>query len=203
MLYTLRAKYRQLNYNDRWMINHLRSQNYSIRYIARILRRSASTISRELKRNSLQGNYDPEMADDLAHARKCVYATKSISGGRRITRKFSGFRRFSSHKRRSLVAWESDTYSYFYERIWFLPKQRVRRKASRFWVKMDDKPDHFSKLRAMKKLLLMQDEFVEIQKEIEKKKEGIRKETTVKISSYYTQNQNNAPELLPSELSAA
>jgi len=130
--------------------------HYSIRQIADILRRSPSTISRELKRNSFEGKYNPELADQIAHARKCVSATKELNGPRGISAKFIRRRKFGQRKERSLVAWESDTFDYYYQRIWFLPKSRVRRISSRFWVKMDQKPDHFSKLHKMKMLLLRQ-----------------------------------------------
>jgi hypothetical protein len=43
--------YQQLQPEDRVTLSSLKQQNYSIRAIARVLQRPASTISRELRRN--------------------------------------------------------------------------------------------------------------------------------------------------------
>lgn len=50
-------KYNQLQLEDRMTLASLHQQNYSIRAIAQQLRRSPATISRELRRNSMQGHY--------------------------------------------------------------------------------------------------------------------------------------------------
>ncbi len=46
--------YKHLTINERVVISQLKSSGYSIRKIAKFLDRSPSTISRELKRNSIQ-----------------------------------------------------------------------------------------------------------------------------------------------------
>jgi IS30 family transposase len=49
--------YQQLQPEDRVTLSSLKQQNYSIRAIARVLQRPASTISRELRRNGPIDNY--------------------------------------------------------------------------------------------------------------------------------------------------
>ena len=44
--------YRQLQPEDRVTLASLRQQNHSVREIARVFGRSASTVSRELRRNA-------------------------------------------------------------------------------------------------------------------------------------------------------
>ena len=46
--------YKRLTINERVVISQLKSSGYSIRKIAKFLDRSPSTISRELKRKSIQ-----------------------------------------------------------------------------------------------------------------------------------------------------
>lgn len=48
--------YSQLQPEERVTLASLKQQNYSIRAMARVLGRPASTISRELQRNSTQGS---------------------------------------------------------------------------------------------------------------------------------------------------
>ena len=64
-------RYEQLSLEERCTIASLRAEGWSIRQIATTLGRSASTIARELKRNS--GNevgYKPAYADEQAWARR-------------------------------------------------------------------------------------------------------------------------------------
>ncbi|AZZ65374.1 IS30 family transposase [Metamycoplasma phocicerebrale] len=59
MNYKAFKKYFHISYEERFFIKKLMDNGYSIRKIARRLRRSPSTISREIKRNlDLTGNYD-------------------------------------------------------------------------------------------------------------------------------------------------
>ena len=72
--------YKHLTINERVVISQLKSSGYSIRKIAKFLDRSPSTISRELKRNSIQKGkkkpkafYSAAIAQDkyIAHKSKC------------------------------------------------------------------------------------------------------------------------------------
>ena len=51
------SHYRQLQPEERLTIASLKQQSYSVRAIARQLRRTPSTISRELQRNGNLGGY--------------------------------------------------------------------------------------------------------------------------------------------------
>jgi len=65
------GSYEQLSLEERCAIAGLRSDGQSIRQIAARLDRSASTISRELRRNSgVQVGYKPAYADEQAWARR-------------------------------------------------------------------------------------------------------------------------------------
>jgi len=63
---------RFLDRDERYEIARLLEAGQSVRAIARALGRAASTISRELARNSAghQGRYEPERADSLAYTRQ-------------------------------------------------------------------------------------------------------------------------------------
>ena len=61
--------YKQLRLEERYRIAHLQAEGRSIRQIAAIMDRSASTISRELIRNR-GANYKPSYADEQAWARR-------------------------------------------------------------------------------------------------------------------------------------
>ena len=68
-------KYRQLGLNEREVIERLHIAGRSMREIGRVLCRSASTISREIGRNSKptkqwSGPYDGARADGLSHRRR-------------------------------------------------------------------------------------------------------------------------------------
>lgn len=54
--------YYHLTINERACIYQFKKLNMSIREIAKALGRSASTISRELKRNSDENTYNPSIA---------------------------------------------------------------------------------------------------------------------------------------------
>ena len=56
--------YRQLQYDERIAISSFQAQGLSIRAMARILNRAASTISREILRNAPSGKYS------------CIFAQK-------------------------------------------------------------------------------------------------------------------------------
>jgi len=54
--------YKQLQPEDRVILSSLKQRNYSIRAIARELGRTASTISRELSRNTVDEHYGSVVA---------------------------------------------------------------------------------------------------------------------------------------------
>lgn len=58
----MRLRYCQLNDWDRARLMELRARDFSIRSIFRILKRSASTISRELQRYGYAGGYSAAFA---------------------------------------------------------------------------------------------------------------------------------------------
>ena len=57
--------YNHLTTNERENLLFLTAKGYSIRKIATILRRSPSTISRELRRNCKKEIYSPSLATSL------------------------------------------------------------------------------------------------------------------------------------------
>jgi transposase, IS30 family len=64
-------QYNQLSYEERVKIAELKQLNFSLREIALALKRSKSTVSRELKRNEAPpGCYWPDRAQSLAQARR-------------------------------------------------------------------------------------------------------------------------------------
>ena len=64
-------RYDQLDLDDRFEIYRLHEAGRSRREIAGVMGRSASTISRELRRNSLpKGGYKPASADRIALSRR-------------------------------------------------------------------------------------------------------------------------------------
>ncbi|BDD07591.1 hypothetical protein FUAX_00230 [Fulvitalea axinellae] len=68
--------YRHLNYSQRKAISHLRRMGYTLQEIARTIRVSASTVSRELRRNSFNGIYDAHKAHQFYKGRKILTATR-------------------------------------------------------------------------------------------------------------------------------
>jgi transposase, IS30 family len=64
-------EYYQITASERYLIVHHKSSGCSMRQIAKMLNRSASTISRELRRNvSQDGRYRPDKAESYARARR-------------------------------------------------------------------------------------------------------------------------------------
>ncbi len=63
-------KFSQLNDWERTKIMVMRAEDRSVRFMARILRRSPSTISRELRRNGHAGAYSASVASRRAHTRR-------------------------------------------------------------------------------------------------------------------------------------
>lgn len=64
-------EYHHLTAKERYLILHHKSNGYSLRQIGQMLDRSASTISRELRRNvSGDGRYRPDKADSYARTRR-------------------------------------------------------------------------------------------------------------------------------------
>ncbi|WP_442917887.1 helix-turn-helix domain-containing protein [Magnetovibrio sp. PR-2] len=64
--------YDQLDIDERYEIYRLHQSNMSLRKIGRLMGRDASTISRELERNTLPcGEYKPASADRIAMSRRC------------------------------------------------------------------------------------------------------------------------------------
>lgn len=64
--------YTQLTLGIRYQISCYLEEEYSISAIAQLVGYNRSTIHREIKRNSLNGEYDAEYADQLALARKQI-----------------------------------------------------------------------------------------------------------------------------------
>ena len=64
--------YHQLTYRERYLIARHKSSGESVRAIGKMLGRSASTISRELRRNADRGDrhYRVDKADSYARARR-------------------------------------------------------------------------------------------------------------------------------------
>ena len=63
-------RYKHFSKTDRLEISVLLKKDYSIRDIAGALERNPSSVSREIKRNSVQGRYDPHKADHRAYVKR-------------------------------------------------------------------------------------------------------------------------------------
>ncbi len=65
-------EYHQLSDHERYVIGRLYRQRHSLRFIASVLSRAPSTVSRELRRNATHhdGHYRPEKAHQYAVARR-------------------------------------------------------------------------------------------------------------------------------------
>src|SRR5665811_395378 len=73
-------QYHQITSGERYAIAALRKRKLSIRAIGVELGRSASTVSREVRRNlSTQGRYSPPKADSYAVARRRRSRRNSVS----------------------------------------------------------------------------------------------------------------------------
>ena len=140
-------KYKQLTYEERIKINQLKQKSYSITRIAQNLRRSKSTISRELARNEAPpGEYWPDTAHGLSLRRrrrgsridkhfalkmfirekiKCRYWTPEIIAG------------FLKYRQKELPYVSRETiYKWIYdqkqklERLWtYLPRHKAKRRV--------------------------------------------------------------------------
>lgn len=73
--------YAHLNKNDRNKIKILLERKYSLKDIARALRRSVSTISYKISENSVRGEYDPKKAQHKSYVKRyrSGYRWKKIS----------------------------------------------------------------------------------------------------------------------------
>lgn len=65
-----RKTYKHIDRTERKEIKLFLGKGYSVRDMARALKRSPSSISEELKVNSINGIYDPEKADHKAYVRR-------------------------------------------------------------------------------------------------------------------------------------
>ena len=70
--------YNHLTLTERARIEVLRQENYSLRSIARKLKRSVSTISREISRNNLNQSYQAETAQKIMKPKKTLWSSYSI-----------------------------------------------------------------------------------------------------------------------------
>ena len=70
-------KFKQLTLKERYIISAYKEAGYSQKYIADYIGVSESTISREIRRNSVDGVYHPESAAVIAHQRH-KYKSKHI-----------------------------------------------------------------------------------------------------------------------------
>ena len=65
-----KTKYKHIKKAERLEIAILLEKNYKIREIARVLKRSPSTISEEISKNSVNGIYNPHKANHKAYVRR-------------------------------------------------------------------------------------------------------------------------------------
>ena len=72
--------YTQLTQEERYQIEALMKAGKSLSEIARILERSKSTISREVRRNKDLKEYRPKQAHRFAIERRTAKCSKRISG---------------------------------------------------------------------------------------------------------------------------
>ena len=72
------STYRHVTRNERYMIANLHDNGYSQREIAALLRRSPSTISRELRRNRSGDGYHVGKADTQAQRRRWAATSRTI-----------------------------------------------------------------------------------------------------------------------------
>lgn len=85
----------QLTKTERKEIAYLKNKGYSQRAIAKMLKRSVSTISRELGRNAVNGTYDPEKAQVKSYQRR-YWVAKELP--RLWDEDWQEFRRFLEEK---------------------------------------------------------------------------------------------------------
>jgi IS30 family transposase len=63
-------KYRHLSFEERFLIDKLHSVAVAIREIAKFLKRSPNTVSREIRKNSVKGEYEAEKANKKARTKR-------------------------------------------------------------------------------------------------------------------------------------
>jgi IS30 family transposase len=63
-------RYKHFNKTERLELSILLKKDYSLRDIGRALSRNPSSVSREIKRNSVNGEYDPHKADHKAYVKR-------------------------------------------------------------------------------------------------------------------------------------
>lgn len=63
-------RYQHLSKTERFELSILLKKGYSVRSIASVLKRSPSSVSRELGRNKVNGSYDPDKADHKAYVKR-------------------------------------------------------------------------------------------------------------------------------------
>ena len=66
----MKRKFKQLNYEERIKIEVLHDKGKSIRYIAKYLKRSPNTISKELKERKVNGFYLSKKAQHKAYLKR-------------------------------------------------------------------------------------------------------------------------------------
>ena len=66
----MNKKYAHLSFEERFVIEKLRKAVVAIREIARFLGRSPNTVSREIKKNSVKGEYQADKADHKAYYKR-------------------------------------------------------------------------------------------------------------------------------------
>lgn len=78
--------YKQIKKEERNEISILLNKHYSIRDIAKALKRNPGTISREINNNSVNGQYDPEKADHKAYVNRkyAKYQGKKINENKQL-----------------------------------------------------------------------------------------------------------------------
>jgi IS30 family transposase len=65
-----KQKYHHIKKAERLEIAILLNKGYSYKDIAKVLKRSPNTISREIKENSVNGEYDPHKANHKAYVKR-------------------------------------------------------------------------------------------------------------------------------------
>ncbi|BDD08270.1 hypothetical protein FUAX_07020 [Fulvitalea axinellae] len=147
--------YSQLTYREREFLMTLRQHGHSVRKIAEALRRSPSTVSRELERNSLRGEYNAATADRLSQARK-RWGGHCRNGNYRPQYYWQINRLFQYRKLpRTHIAWRSDLNEYYRHRgepdHFFM---NVLYPRSRSLFRRKDKPWHFTQMNELAELLM-------------------------------------------------
>src|SRR3989344_6769461 len=66
----MKKRYRQLSFEERFVVEVMYQAGAVIREIAVFLRRSPNTVSREVRKNSVHGSYAAEKAKVKAQARR-------------------------------------------------------------------------------------------------------------------------------------